>query len=66
MLDHLVDVARERGYRRVSLETGAGTAFAPARGLYASARFTPCGPFADYSGSQDSSYMTLSLDRSPG
>ncbi len=30
MLDHLISVARERGYRRVSLETGTTDAFAPA------------------------------------
>ncbi|HTE60730.1 MAG TPA: GNAT family N-acetyltransferase, partial [Solirubrobacteraceae bacterium] len=54
MVDHLVGVARERGYRRVSLETGAGPPFAPARSLYASAGFTPCGPFADYDGSPNS------------
>jgi putative acetyltransferase len=62
MVDHLVAVARERGYRRLSLETGSGTAFAPARGLYASAGFTPCAPFAGYWASPASAYMTLSLD----
>jgi putative acetyltransferase len=62
MVDHLIGVARERGYRRVSLETGAGPAFAPARRLYASAGFTPCGAFADYRPSPNSAYMTLSLD----
>jgi putative acetyltransferase len=36
MLDHLVAVARRRGCRRVSLETGTANAFAPARALYAS------------------------------
>jgi putative acetyltransferase len=62
MVDHLIGVAREAGYRRVSLETGAGPAFAPARRLYASASFAPCGPFADYGPSPNSAYMTLSLD----
>jgi putative acetyltransferase len=62
MVDHLVGVAREAGYRRVSIETGAGPAFAPARRLYASARFTPCGPFADYGPNPNAAYMTLSLD----
>jgi putative acetyltransferase len=33
VVDHLIGVARECGYRRVSLETGAGPAFAPARRL---------------------------------
>ena len=62
MLDHLVGVAREAGYRRVSIETGAGPAFAPARRLYASASFKPCGPFADYGPRPTAAYMTLSLD----
>ena len=37
MLDHLLQVARDRGFRRVSIETGSVGAFAPARALYASA-----------------------------
>jgi putative acetyltransferase len=61
LVDHLIGVARERGYRRLSLETGAGPAFAPARRLYASAGFTPCGPFAAYRPSPNSAYMTLPL-----
>jgi putative acetyltransferase len=48
MLEHLIGVARERGCRRVSLETGSMDGFAPARSLYASAGFQPCGPFGDY------------------
>jgi len=62
MLGHLIGVARERGCRRVSLETGSMDAFAPARSLYASAGFRPCGPFGDYSPSPTSTFMTLSLD----
>jgi putative acetyltransferase len=62
MLGHLIRVARERGCRRVSLETGSMDAFAPARSLYASAGFRPCGPFGDYSLSRSSTFMTLSLD----
>ena len=61
MLAHLIAAARERGYRRVSLETGAMPAFAPARTLYASAGFEPCGPFGDYGPSPNSVFMTLSL-----
>ena len=62
LLDHLIGVAREQGYRRISLETGAGPAFAPARQLYASAGFGPSRPFADYRPSPNSAYMTLVLD----
>jgi putative acetyltransferase len=63
MLLHLIDVARERGCRRVSLETGSMDAFAPARSLYASAGFTPCEPFGDYRPSRNSTFMTLALDQ---
>jgi putative acetyltransferase len=62
MLDHLIGIARDRGCRRVSLETGSMDAFAPARSLYASAGFRPCGPFGDYRPSRNNTFMTLSLD----
>lgn len=61
MLQHLLAVARGRGYQRVSLETGTMDAFAPARSLYASVGFTPCAPFADYRVSANSVCMTLQL-----
>ncbi len=61
MVGHLLDVARARGFRRVSLETGAMPAFAPARTLYASAGFERCEPFGDYRRSANSVFMTLSL-----
>jgi putative acetyltransferase len=63
MVDHLLAVARERGYHRVSLETGSMGAFLPARSLYAAAGFTPCQPFGDYRLSANSTFMTLSLNR---
>jgi putative acetyltransferase len=62
MLDHLLAVAQERGFCRVSLETGSMKAFAPARSLYASAGFSPCEPFADYRRSPNSTYMTTTLN----
>jgi putative acetyltransferase len=65
LVDHLIHVARERGYRAVSLETGSGPAFAPAHALYTSAGFRPCGPFADYPPTPNSTYMTLSLQDPP-
>lgn len=61
MLDHLLHVARSRGCRRVSLETGSMEAFAPARALYESAGFRVCEPFADYRPSPNSVFMTLAL-----
>ena len=61
MLTYLLEVARTRGFRRVSLETGTTAAFAPARALYHSAGFTPCEPFAGYQSSDDNLFMTLEL-----
>jgi hypothetical protein len=61
LVDQLVRVARDRGFQRVSLETGSRPAFAPARSLYAGAGFTPCGPFGDYGPSRNSTFMRLSL-----
>jgi putative acetyltransferase len=65
MVEHLIGVARERGYRRVSLETGSMAEFAPARALYASAGFLPCGPFGDYRLSRNSTFMTMVLGPLP-
>ena len=36
-------------------------AFAPARALYASVGFVPCGPFGDYRESPNSDFMTVQL-----
>jgi putative acetyltransferase len=61
IVDHLVSVAAARGVRRVSLETGAMEAFAPARSLYAAAGFVPCEPFGDYQASPNTAFMTRLL-----
>lgn len=62
IVDHLLAEARRRGYTRVSLETGSMDAFVPARALYASVGFEPCGPFGDYPDGPTSAFMTRSLD----
>jgi putative acetyltransferase len=61
MLTHLLDVARARGYRTVSLETGSMAEFAPARALYHGAGFRNCGPFGGYPPSPYSTFMSLEL-----
>lgn len=65
LLRHVLEVARQRGYRRLSLETGSREAFAPARALYARFGFEPCPPFADYVEDPYSVFMTLDLERVP-
>jgi putative acetyltransferase len=61
LVAHLVGLARQRGYRRVSLETGAQEEFGPARAMYGRAGFSVCGPFGDYPDSTHSVFMTLLL-----
>jgi putative acetyltransferase len=61
LLRHILDEARRRGYRRLSLETGSAAAFAPAHRLYASFGFAPCGLFADYLADPYSVFMSRAL-----
>lgn len=61
LVRHIVEEARRRDYRRLSLETGSMEAFAPARRMYARAGFVPCPPFAGYTDDPNSVYMTLFL-----
>ena len=61
MLEHLIGVARRRGVRRLSLETGSMAAFAPARSLYRAAGFDVCGPFGAYVPSRNSTFMDRRL-----
>lgn len=48
LVSRILKVARERGYKRLSLETGSGEAFEPAHALYRQFGFTETGPFGDY------------------
>lgn len=61
MLQHILDEAKQRGYQRLSLETGSPAAFVPARELYARFGFRYCGPFADYVHDPYSVFMTREL-----
>jgi putative acetyltransferase len=61
LLSYLLDTARARGYRRVSLETGTTPGFAAARALYESAGFTPAGPFGGYPQTEDNTFYSVAL-----
>jgi putative acetyltransferase len=61
MLTHLVAVGRERGYRRLYLETGSMAYFEPARALYQRFGFEYCEPFADYVLDPNSVFMVKQL-----
>ncbi|WP_183097889.1 GNAT family N-acetyltransferase [Nocardioides pelophilus] len=61
LLDHVLATARERGYERLSLETGTQDFFAPARALYVSRGFEECGPFASYVPDPHSAFFSRPL-----
>lgn len=61
ILEHILAVAKERGYQRLSLETGTPESFWPARKLYENLGFEYTGPFADYTEDPYSVFMTKEL-----
>ncbi|MCT1606201.1 GNAT family N-acetyltransferase [Nesterenkonia massiliensis] len=57
LLEHLLEQARARGARRLSLETGVEDYFAAARRLYQRAGFVECPPFGTYREDPNSVFM---------
>lgn len=61
ILEQITATARQRSYRRLSLETGTGDSFAAAVHLYESVGFQRCGPFGGYKDNGFSRFFALSL-----
>ncbi len=61
ILQHIIEEARQRGYHRLSLETGSMKGFEPAHALYARFGFGFCGPFGDYAEDPYSVFMSREL-----
>ena len=61
LLTHIIEQAKQRSYKRLSLETGSKPAFDPARRMYERFGFSYCGPFADYVEDPYSVFMTREL-----
>lgn len=61
LLGHIIAIARQRGYTRISLETGSAPAFAPAHALYEKFGFEFCEPFGDYILDPHSLFMTRTV-----
>jgi putative acetyltransferase len=61
LLQHILNEAKRRGYRRISLETGSMPFFEPARNLYAKYSFENCAPFSTYREDPNSVFMTRKL-----
>ncbi len=66
LLEHIIAVARARGMRRLSLETGTGPAFEPALGLYRRRGFVDGEAFAGYPPSAFNRFMHLRLEPDAG
>ena len=62
IMNHLIEEAKKLHITRISIETGAGKFFAPARKLFDNCGFKPCPPFAHYKKDMNSLYLTKLLD----
>ncbi len=62
IINHLIVEAKKLEIKRLSIETGAGNFFIPARKLFDSCGFKPCPPFAHYKEDANSLYLTKLLD----
>ena len=58
IIKHLIDEAKKLNISRLSIETGAGNFFKPARKLFKQCNFEPCEPFAHYKDDKNSIYLT--------
>ena len=58
VIEHLIYQAKKLGIERISIETGAGKFFEPARKLFKKCNFELCEPFAHYKKDINSIYFT--------
>ena len=61
VINHLIDEAKKLNIIRLSIETGAGDFFKPARKLFKKCGFEACKPFAHYKEDFNSIYFTKNL-----
>jgi len=59
VINHLIDEAKKLNVKKLSLETGAGDFFNPARKLFNRCGFKVCEPFSHYKEDVNSVYMCL-------
>jgi putative acetyltransferase len=59
VINHLIDEAKKLKIKKLSLETGAGKFFVPARKLFVKCGFKDCEPFSNYKKNVNSAYMSL-------
>lgn len=61
LLSHVIKIAEERNYKRLSLETGTMDFFKPAIHLYKKYGFQFCQPFGSYKKDPNSCFMTRQI-----
>ena len=61
VIQHLILEAKKLNIKKISLETGAGKFFLPARKLFEKCGFKNCKPFDKYKENPDSCYMYLQI-----
>tara|TARA_B110000263_G_scaffold177196_1_gene154927 strand:+ start:68 stop:529 length:462 start_codon:yes stop_codon:yes gene_type:complete len=61
VISHLISEAKKLNIKKISLETGTGNFFTPARKLFDKCGFKVCEPFAHYKKDPDACYMSLLL-----
>tara|TARA_B100000768_G_scaffold88260_1_gene82868 strand:+ start:5398 stop:5865 length:468 start_codon:yes stop_codon:yes gene_type:complete len=59
VVNHLIYHAKKLGIEKLSLETGAGVFFSPARKLFIKCGFKICDPFSHYIKDINSVYMSM-------
>ncbi len=62
VIKHLIEEAKKLNIKRISIETGAGKFFEPARKLFQKCDFKACEPFAHYKKDINSLYVTKLID----
>ena len=62
VINHLILEAKRLNIKRLSIETGSGKFFEPARKLFKKCGFTPCKPFAHYKDDANSVYLSKKID----
>jgi len=61
IISHLIDQAKQIGIKKLSIETGSGDFFTPARKLFKKFGFKKSEPFAHYKIDPNSCYFSLNI-----
>ena len=61
IIDHLINEAKKLNIKKISVETGSGDFFSPARKLFKKCGFKTCDPFAHYKNDPNSCYFSIDI-----